>query len=81
MPRVTNEHEDPTPNNNPRTPTRDAISATEVAELLGLSRNSVYYAVTRGEIPHRRVGRRIIFSRSAIMAWLGSQERDVPERD
>ncbi len=49
----------------------DIISATEVGKLLGLGRNSVYDAAGRGEIPHRRVGRRLIFSRAAILSWLG----------
>lgn len=49
------------------------MTADEVAAALGLSRNGVYEAANRGEIPHRRVGRRMIFSRRAIMAWLEAQ--------
>ena len=53
---------------------RDIMTATEVGRFLGLSRNAVYEAAGRREIPHRRVGRRLIFSRAAIVAWLGAQE-------
>lgn len=45
----------------------------ELADLIpmtGLSRNSLYEGCKRGEIPHLRVGRRIIFPRAAIDAWL-----------
>lgn len=49
----------------------DIMTASEVGRFLGLSRNAVYDAAGRGEIPHRRVGRRLIFSRAAILAWLG----------
>ena len=48
----------------------DVLCVDEVAQMLGLSRNSVYAAVGRGEIPARRVGRRVIFSKRAIQEWL-----------
>lgn len=54
---------------------RDAIPAEEVAKLLGISRNSVYSGAGLGEIPCRRVGRRLIFSRKAIEFWLLSASR------
>lgn len=57
----------------------DIMSASEVGAFLGLSRNSVYEAAGRGEIPHRRVGRRLLFSRAALVSWLGLKEREVPE--
>jgi excisionase family DNA binding protein len=41
-----------------------------VAELLGVGRNSVYEAAGRQRIPHRRLGRRLLFSRAAIIEWL-----------
>lgn len=50
---------------------RLTLTADEVAEMLGLGRNQVYDGASRGEIPARRVGRRWIFSRAAILAWLG----------
>lgn len=46
------------------------MNALQVAEFLGLSRNSVYDAAGRGEIPCRRVGRRLLFSRMALVIWL-----------
>src|ERR1051326_9089723 len=48
----------------------EVLNVDQVAELLGLGRNTVYDAANRGEIPHRRVGRRLIFSRTAVMEWL-----------
>ena len=56
----------------------DIMNASEVALFLGLGRNSVYDAVGRGEIPHRRVGRRLIFSRSALVAWLDRSTIGLP---
>jgi excisionase family DNA binding protein len=48
----------------------EVLNADQVADLLGVGRNSVYEAANRGEIPHRRVGKRLIFSRTAVMEWL-----------
>ena len=59
---------------------QDIMSAEEVAVFLGLARNSVYEAAGRGEIPHRRVGRRLIFSREALLAWLAWRQAELPHR-
>jgi excisionase family DNA binding protein len=48
----------------------DILTVDEVAAMLGLGRNSVYDGAARGEIPHRRVGKRLIFSRAALVEWL-----------
>lgn len=48
-------------------------TADELAELLGIDRKTVYDFATRGEIPCKRLGRRILFSRSAIAEWLVSK--------
>lgn len=37
----------------------DVLSADEVAGLLGISRKLAYDAASRGEIPCRRIGRRL----------------------
>jgi excisionase family DNA binding protein len=57
---------------------REVISADEVATFLGVNRKTVYDAANRGQLPSRRLGRRLLFSRSAVLAWLqckGSSER------
>lgn len=58
----------------------DVMNAAEVAAFLGLSRNTVYGAASGGEIPCRRLGRRLIFSRRALVLWL-SHERATPESE
>ena len=52
----------------------DVLNVAGVAELLGLGRNTVYDAASRGEIPHRRVGKRLLFSRTAVLEWLAHKE-------
>lgn len=38
--------------------------------MLGLHHTTVYEDAKRGEIPHRRIGRRYIFVREVLGKWL-----------
>jgi len=40
------------------------------AALLGLSRKAVYHLVEREQLPHQRVGRRLLFDRADLRAWV-----------
>ncbi len=57
-----------------RTSARDneVLCAEELAVLLGVDRKTVYEYAGRGVIPHRRLGRRLLFSHAAVMAWLAA---------
>lgn len=48
----------------------EVMSADEVAEFLGVDRNTVYDYAGRGVIPHQRLGKRILFRRGALLSWL-----------
>ncbi|MFV8750338.1 helix-turn-helix domain-containing protein [Nannocystaceae bacterium ST9] len=48
------------------------LNAKQVAELLGVNRKTVYEAAQLGRIPHRRLGRLLLFERGAVLAWLRS---------
>ncbi len=50
---------------------RLTLSVDEVASLLGLGRTAAYEAARRGEIPSRRLGRRVIVPVPALLDWLG----------
>ena len=58
------------------------MTVDEVARLLSVSRKTVYEACGRGELPHRRLGKRIVFSRVAIHRWLEQLpiDRPLPDR-
>jgi len=49
----------------------DVLTADEVARFLRLDRKTVYEAAATGRIPARRIGRRFLFYRPALVAWLG----------
>ena len=50
---------------------RITLSVEETALLLGLGRSAAYEAARRGEIPSRRLGRRVIVPVPALLSWLG----------
>lgn len=51
---------------------RITLSIEEVASLLGLGRTAAYEAARRGEIPSRRLGRRVVVPVPALLNWLGA---------
>lgn len=53
-------------------PISDVLTADEAAAFLGVDRNTVYDYAGRGVIPHQRLGKRLIFRRGALVAWLDS---------
>jgi excisionase family DNA binding protein len=50
---------------------RLTMTVEEAAAALGISRAFAYEAVTRNEIPHVRIGRRILVPRAALERMLG----------
>ncbi|MBA7610846.1 hypothetical protein ES703_18060 [subsurface metagenome] len=50
------------------------MRADEVRQLLGIGRNTLYNWCELGIIPHKRVGRVILFSRKRIQEWLDNNE-------
>ena len=50
-----------------------AMRADEVRRILGIGKNTLYDWVNRGIIPHKRVGRVILFSRKRVQEWLENE--------
>ena len=63
------------PSTSPETSAPEIMRADQLAAFLGLNRNTVYEYAARGVIPHRRIGRRIVFARVHVMAWLDDSKR------
>lgn len=49
---------------------RVTLTIEETAYLLGLGRTATYEAARRGQIPTRRLGRRIVVPIPALLEWL-----------
>lgn len=54
----------------------DCLRAREAAELLNVSAWTVYRLAREGRIPHVRIGCRVLFRRSSLIAWLDRQEAE-----
>jgi excisionase family DNA binding protein len=50
------------------------MTVEEAAAALGISRAFAYEAVTRNEIPHVRMGRRILIPRASLERLLGGSD-------
>ena len=48
--------------------------------MFGLDRKTIYAAVHRRELPFKKIGRKLLFSRRALLDWWQSQGRVVSER-
>jgi excisionase family DNA binding protein len=62
----------------------DVLSTTEVAELLGIPRSTVYELARRGDLTARRVGRRRLFLRERVAAAIAPLDDPAawrPQRD
>ena len=47
------------------------LDVPETAKLLGLKSDiTIYRKVKEGSIPHMKVGRKLLFSRNTLFAWL-----------
>ena len=53
---------------------RPVMCVDEAAELLGVSRWLLLQEIKRGHIPHKRIGRRLVFSRQRLLEWMQSDE-------
>jgi excisionase family DNA binding protein len=56
---------------------RATLTVEEAAKICGLSRGSAYTAVRKGQLPHVRIGARILIPRAALEALLAAPP---PER-
>jgi len=56
----------------------EILSVRQVSEFLGMAENSVYSAVRQGELPARRLGRRVLISKVAFARWLHGDETTMP---
>ena len=50
-----------------------ALSVSETANLLGVSRPTVYGLIHRGDFPAFKVGSRTLISRAGLAAWVEKQ--------
>lgn len=50
-----------------------ALSVTDAADLLGVSRPTVYTLIHRGDFPSFKIGHRTLISRAGLLRWVEKQ--------
>jgi excisionase family DNA binding protein len=60
------------------------ITVDEAREIIGvdrISRGGLYNAIKKNEVPHLKLGRRVLIPRAALMLWLeaGHGTGDLPQ--
>ncbi len=56
------------------------LTVPQVSKILGLSKNSCYQACLNGQLPHLKIGKRILIPKIAIermLADIGPKNNDV----
>ena len=51
-------------------PLPDRINLTEACNITGLSKAAVYKLTSSKKLPHLKFGRRLVFSRRALVSWV-----------
>ena len=46
------------------------LSVQEAAELIGISKPTMFHLLNSGEIAHKRIGKKIIISHQAVVDWI-----------
>ena len=52
-----------------------SLNVMEVAEILNITKNTVYEMIKRGELPSYKVGRKIRIDRADIESYINSQKK------
>lgn len=50
------------------------MTVDDVAYVLKIPRSTIYELVKQNEIPHRKLGRRILFHKQSLMQWYQARE-------
>ena len=51
------------------------LTVDEVAAFLRMNRKTVFASIATGEMPGRKVGRRVVILRDALLEWMRSKAR------
>lgn len=60
-------------------PLPDRITLSEACELTNQSKSQVYKLTMLNEIPFQKYGKRLVFSRKALKAWMEKRTISAPE--
>lgn len=56
--------------------TKQTMTVAEAANYIGVSKDLIYQSVRENTIPNIKLGRRILFRKSALDSWMDQQESE-----
>ena len=56
------------------------LEVPQAAQFMGVNAKTLYSAIRDGKFPARRVGKRILILRDALLQWLQGQSRVLPTK-
>lgn len=57
-------------------PNEDRVGIDKIIELTGLSRSQIYKLSSKNAIPHRKFGKRLVFSCTEVKDWMNEQTKE-----
>ena len=57
------------------------LSIDETAELLGLKKPTIYKFVSRKQIPHIKLGGRLLFDQASLREWIAENSFSPTEKN
>ena len=70
------ESKQPVPEPEKKDPEDDRTGIDEIKKLTGLSYSQIYKLTAKNAIPHRKFGKRLIFSRNEVKDWMNEQTKE-----
>src|SRR5262249_23655092 len=61
----------------PLTDLPDVFGMAELQRVVPLGRTTLFELVRRGELPAKRAGKRLLFTRAGVQRWLSTQELEA----
>lgn len=49
--------------------------ADAIADFIGMPRRAIYHAISKGSLPHFRIGETVCARKSTLLSWIGEQEK------
>ncbi len=62
-------------------PEKDIIDIEETAELLNLSKYSLYAFTSKNQVPHYKFGRKIYFKRDELVSFILNKDKKIKSKN
>jgi excisionase family DNA binding protein len=57
--------------------TKEVMSVEEAMQFLGIAKGTLYKLTSKGQIPFKKVGKRLVFLRTELTQWLSTKSHNA----